>query len=49
VTDVLEVDTEVTQDPSGNSLVLADDREQDVLGADVVIAEFQRLLQRQRQ
>ena len=48
MTDVLKVHTEIAQDPSGNGLVLADDGEQDVLGSDVVVAEAQRLLQRQR-
>src|SRR4029078_8759242 len=41
------VGVEVEQDPGGNALVLADEAEQDVLGADVVVAERQRLPPRQ--
>lgn len=41
---MLEVDTKTSQDPSGDGLVLADDSEQNVLGADVAIAAVQRLL-----
>jgi len=47
VADLLGVGVEVEQDPRGDALVLADEAEQDVLGADVVVAERQRFPQRQ--
>ena len=47
VADLLGVGIEVEQDAGGNALVLADEAEQDVLGADVVVAERQGLAQRQ--
>ena len=47
VADLLGVGVEVEQDARGDALVLADEAEQDVLGADVVVAEAQRLAQRQ--
>ena len=47
VADLLGVGVEVEQDPRGDALVLADEAEQDVLGADVVVAERERLAQRQ--
>ena len=47
VADLLGVGVEVEQDAGGDALVLADEAEQDVLGADVVVAEAQRLAQRQ--
>ena len=37
----------LTQHLGGDALALADQAEQDVLGADVVVAELQRLAQRQ--
>ena len=43
VADLLGVGVEVEQDAGGDALVLADEAEQDVLGADVVVAEAQRL------
>src|SRR4029079_14702366 len=49
VADLLGVGVEVEQDPSGDALVLADEAEQDVLGADVVVTEGQRLAQRELQ
>ncbi len=49
VADLLRVGVEVEQDPRGDALVLADEAEQDVLGADVVVAEAQSLAQRQLQ
>src|SRR6185437_2856048 len=49
VSDPLGVGVEVEQDPGGNALVLADEAEQDVLGADVVVAEGQRFAQRELQ
>ena len=39
VADLLRVGVEVEQDAGGDALVLADQAEQDVLGADVVVAE----------
>ena len=45
VADLLGVGVEVEQDPGGDALVLAHQPEQDVLGADVVVAERQRLAQ----
>ena len=47
VADLLGVGVEVEQDPRGDAFVLADEAEQDVLGADVVVAEDQRLAQRE--
>ena len=47
VADLLGVGVEVEQDTGGDALVLAHQAEQDVLGADVVVAEAQRLAQRQ--
>src|SRR5581483_12014044 len=47
VADLLGVGVEVEQDAGGDALVLADEAEQDVLGADVVVAETQGLAQRQ--
>ena len=47
VADLLRVGVEVEQDACGNALVLAHQPEQDVLGADVVVTEAQRLAQRQ--
>src|SRR5439155_4056327 len=47
VADLLRVGVEVEQDARGDALVLAHEPEQDVLGADVVVAEAERLAQRQ--
>ena len=47
VADLLGVGVEVEQDPRCDTLVLAHEPEQDVLGADVVVAERQRLAQRE--
>src|SRR3954447_10063170 len=47
VADLLGVGVEVEQDPGGDALVLADEPQQDVLGADVVVAQAQRLAQSQ--
>ena len=47
VADLLGVGVEVEQDPRGDALVLADEPEQDVLRADVVVAERQSLAQRE--
>ena len=47
VADLLGVGVEVEQDARGDALVLAHQAEQDVLGADVVVAEAQRLAQRE--
>ncbi len=49
VADLLGVSVEVEQDARGDALVLAHQAEQDVLGADVVVAQAQRLAQRQLQ
>ena len=49
VADLLGVGVEVGQDAGGHALVLAHQAEQDVLGADVVVAERERLAQRQLQ
>ena len=49
VADLLGVGVEVEQDARGDALVLADEAEQDVLGADVVVAQRERLAQRQLQ
>ena len=45
----VEVGAELLQHLRGDTLALADEPEQDVLGADVVVAELQRLAQRQLQ
>jgi hypothetical protein len=45
--DPVEVGAELDQDLRGDALALADQAEQDVLGADVVVAELQRLAQRE--
>ena len=45
VADLLGVGIEVEQDARSDTLVLAHEAEQDVLGADVVVAERQRLAQ----
>ncbi len=45
--DPVEVRAELDQHLGGDALALADQAEQDVLGADVVVAELQRLAQRQ--
>ena len=45
VADLLGVGVEVEQDARGHALVLAHQAEQDVLGADVVVPEAQRLAQ----
>ena len=47
VADLLRVGVEVEQDPGCDALVLAHEPEQDVLGADVVVPERERLAQRQ--
>ena len=47
VADLLSVGVEVEQDAGGDTLVLAHQPEQDVLGADVVVAERERLAQRE--
>src|SRR5436309_10258799 len=47
VADLLCVRVEVEQDARCDALVLADEAEQDVLGADVVVAERERLAERQ--
>jgi hypothetical protein len=47
VADLLRVSVEVEQDARGNPLVLADQAEQDVLGADVVMAQAQSFTQRE--
>ena len=47
VADLLRVGVEVEQDAGGDALVLAHQPEQDVLGADVVVTERERLAQRQ--
>src|SRR5712691_4088953 len=47
VADLLGVGVEVEQDPGGDALVLAHEAEQDVLGADVVVAEGERFAQRE--
>ena len=45
--DAAEVGAELDEHLGGDALALADQAEQDVLGADVVVAELQRLAQRQ--
>ncbi len=47
VADLLGVGVEVEQDARGDALVLAHETEQDVLGADVVVPERERLAQRE--
>jgi hypothetical protein len=47
VADLLGVRVEVEQDAGGDALVLAHEAEQDVLRADVVVAQRERLAQRQ--
>ena len=47
VADLLGVGVEVEQDARRDALVLANEAEQDVLGADVVVAERERLSERQ--
>ena len=47
VADLLGVRVEVEQDARGDALVLAHEAEQDVLGADVVVAEREGLAQRE--
>ncbi len=47
VTNLFRIRVEVEQDARGDALVLAHEAEQDVLGADVVVAERERLAQRQ--
>ena len=49
IADLLGVGVEVEQDACGDALVLADQPEQDVLGADVVVAQREGLAQRQLQ
>jgi hypothetical protein len=49
VADLLGVRVEIEQDARRDAFVLAHEAEQDVLGADVVVAERQRLAQRQLQ
>src|SRR6185503_4126921 len=49
VADLLGVGVEIEQDARGDALVLAHEPEQDVLGADVVVAKGQRLPQRELQ
>ena len=49
VADLVGVGVEVEQDAGGDALVLTHQAEQDVLGADVVVAERERLAQRQLQ
>ena len=45
--DLVQVGAELDQHLGGDALALADQPEQDVLGADVVVAELQRLAQRE--
>src|ERR1051326_9551330 len=45
--DAVEVEPEVVEHRRGNALALADDPEQQVLGADVVVLETRRFLARQ--
>ena len=42
-----QVGAELHEHLGGDALALTDEAEQDVLGADVVVAELQRLAQRQ--
>ena len=43
LTDAVEVGAQLLQHLGGDALAFADEAEQDVLGADVVVAELQRL------
>src|SRR5947209_8771596 len=45
--DAVQVSAELDEHLGGDSLALADEPEQDVLGADVVVAELERLTQRE--
>ena len=45
--DLVQVGAELDEHLRGDALTLADEPEQDVLGADVVVAELQRLAQRE--
>ena len=45
--DAGQVGAQLDQDLGGDALALADQAEEDVLGADVVVAELERLAQRQ--
>src|SRR5262249_2282444 len=47
VADLLGVGVEVEEDARGNAFVLADEAEQNVLGADVVVTEAERFAQRE--
>ncbi|VEH93125.1 Protein of uncharacterised function (DUF3170) (plasmid) [Tsukamurella tyrosinosolvens] len=47
--DAVEIGAQLHEDLGGDALALADQAEQDVLGADVVVAELQRLAQRELQ
>src|SRR6201999_4279323 len=47
VADLVRIRVEVEQDARGDALVLTNQAEQDVLGADVVVAQAERLAQRQ--
>ena len=47
--DAVEVGAELLQDLRGDALALADEAEQDVLGADVVVTELQGLAERELQ
>ena len=46
LTDAVEVGAQLLQHLGGDALALADQPEQDVLGADVVVSELQRLAER---
>ena len=45
--DAVEVGAELDEDLGGDALALADEPEEDVLGADVVVAQLERLAQRE--
>ena len=45
----VQVGAQLDQHLGGHAVALADEAEQDVLGADVVVAELQRLAQRELQ
>jgi hypothetical protein len=47
VADLVEVHAETLEDAGGDALALADEAEEQVLGADVVVAEAARLVDRQ--
>jgi len=49
LTDAIEVGAELLQDLGGDPLSFADQPQQDVLGADVVVSELERLAERQLQ